>query len=178
MTSLSAAVLQRGRWVQTIVWASPTNAPRTGHREVTNERPIADLAGERVDELLALTPTAATSLAPLGFRSTDGGFDSFVFDPTEGFVRNGEVACVLGLTSDSAEAAFGYRWGLETLSISGRFRLQGDELVFQRWKQIAAGVSGGYVNYHVSGWLTDADRRRFLRLRGPSLVRELADKAR
>lgn len=148
-------------------------------REVTNERPIADLAGERVDELLALTPRLLRRrLAPLGFRSTDGGFDSFVFDPTEGFVRNGEVACVLGLTSDSAEAAFGYRWGLETLSISGRFRLQGDELVFQRWKQIAAGVSGGYVIPRVSGWLTDADRRRFLRLRGPSLVRELADKAR
>ncbi len=153
--------------------------PTGPSRDVPHDESIVDIAGERVDELLDATPRLLRRrLAPLGFRSTDGGFAPFVFDPTLGLVRNGEAACVLGLTSNSARAAFAFRWGLETLSISGRFRLEGDELIFQRWKQVAAGVSGGFVFPRLSGWLTDADRRRFLHKRGPSLSLELMDKVR
>jgi len=141
--------------------------------------PIIELAELRVDELLARTPTLlARRLRPLGFRSADDSFPPFVFDPQDALTAGASADCVVVVGGDAARAALGYRWGLETLSISGRFRLEGDESIFQQWKQLAAGVSAGLVCRPMRNWLLEPERRDFLRRRGFDFAMELVRKVR
>ena len=145
-------------------------------------RPLADVvtAAERaVAGLLAdFHPAVLRRLAPVTFRLTDLGA-RLVVDVAAGAVRvaapgEPETACVVDVSSQAAWYAFGHRWGLTTLTISGRLRVHGDEQPFTRLKQLGAAASAGFRTRGAVGDALSSRGRTYLRRRwrdvGPELL--------
>ncbi len=117
---------------------------------------------------------------PVTFRLTDLDA-SIVVDLGSGIRTLGAdeapTPCVVEVTSQAAWYAFGHRWGLTTLAISGRLRVHGDESAFTRLKQLGAAASSGFRS---KGLVRDIVRRRgrtYLRRRWRDVVPELAGRA-
>jgi L-ascorbate metabolism protein UlaG (beta-lactamase superfamily) len=84
------------------------------------------------------------------------------------------TGCVVEASSQAAWYAFGHRWGLTTLAISGRMRVRGDERPFTMLKQLAAASSAGFRSRSLVGDARSPRGRAFLRRRwrdvGPELL--------
>jgi hypothetical protein len=80
-------------------------------------------------------------------------------------------------SSQAAWYAFGNRWGLTTLAISGRLRVHGDEQPFTRLKQLGAAASSGFRSRGLVGDALRPRGRAYLRRRWRDLVPELAGRA-
>lgn len=86
--------------------------------------------------------------------------------------------CHLLLSSSAATAAFGNRWGLPTLLISGRFRVTPPgRQAFQRWKSLGALHASGYRTRELPRRLTQQRGREFVTRRWRDVVPQFLAKA-
>lgn len=124
--------------------------------------------------------TLLRRLAPVTFHLTDLD-ERVVVDPGTGVRRlasqEASTACVVEASSQAAWYAFGHRWGLTTLAISGRLRLRGDEAPFARLKQLAAATSSGFRSRGVVRDALSTRGRGYLRRRWRDLGPELVSRA-
>jgi hypothetical protein len=119
-------------------------------------------------------------LAPVTFHLTD--LDERVLVDLEHGVRvlgghEASSACVVVTSSQAAWYAFGHRWGLTTLAISGRLQVHGDERAFTRLKQLGAAASSGFRSRGVLGDALRPRGRTYLRRRWRDVVPELVGRA-
>lgn len=151
-----------------------THSPKTLEEVVAAaEAGIASLRTAHHDVLLR-------RLAPVTFRLTDLG-RGVVVDLARGVrtLAPGELgtACVVETTSQAAWYAFGHRWGLTTLAISGRLRVHGDERPFTRLKQLGAASSSGFRSRGLVRDSVAPRGRSYLRRRWRDVIPELAGRA-
>lgn len=131
---------------------------------------LAGLLATHRDVLLRRLEPVTFSVDDLGERIVvDASAGVRLLEPSEP-----STACVVEVSSQAAAYAFGHRWGLTTLAISGRLRVRGDERPFTMLKQLAAASSAGFRSRGLARDVLSPRGRAFLRRRwrdiGPELL--------
>lgn len=135
---------------------------------------VMTAATKRLDELHAsYHRLLLRRVPPVTFVVSDLG-RALEFAPGAAEVREVDAAhgtCRVVVSSQAGWYTFNFRWGLTTLLISGRFRIEGDERHFRRLKQLGAVASGGMQSRGlVRSLVGDGRRRDLLRRRWRNLV--------
>ena len=88
-----------------------------------------------------------------------------------------EAASVVRLSSQAARYTFAHRWGLSTLLISGRFRVDGPEEPWRRLKQLGSAHAQGIRTRGTLPLLTERRVLDNVRRRWPDLYRDVVRRA-
>lgn len=150
-------------------WSKVEAQPLRSHEAVPMEK-ILEAANQRIDDLQQKYHRLVLRwVPPVSFYVTDLGL-GFVVDLSKGAEElklANQADCTVSLGSQAAWHAFAMRFGLPTLGVSGRFRINHSEPDFKRLKKLCSAYSAGLYTRKVPrfglGWRTFEFwwRRRF-----------------
>jgi UDP-MurNAc hydroxylase len=138
-------------------WSEVARQPLRSHETCSMAR-ILDAANRRIEDMQhKYQRWILGQVPPVSFYVTD--LDrAFVVDLRAGAkeVELSEEQCVVSLASQAAWYTFAMRFGLPTLGVSGRFKINHSELAFAALKKLGAGYSSGFYTKRAprfrAGW--------------------------
>lgn len=126
-------------------WSEVATQPLRSHDTCSMEK-ILDAANRRVEDMQQKYQRWVLGRVPLmSFYVTDIG-RAFVVDLRMGAkeVELPEADCVVSLASQAAWYTFAMRFGLPTLGVSGRYKINHSEAAFAALKKLGAAYSSGF----------------------------------
>jgi Beta-lactamase superfamily domain len=126
-------------------WSQVATEPLRSHETCSMEK-ILDAANRRIEDIRQKYQRWLLGRVPLvSFYVTDLG-RAFVVDLRAGAteVQLPEAECVVSLGSQAAWYTFAMRFGLPTLGVSGRFKMNHSEPAFAALKKLGAAYSSGF----------------------------------
>jgi hypothetical protein len=126
-------------------WSEAATQPLRSHETCSMEK-IIDAASRRIEDMQQKYQRWVLGRVPLvSFYVTDLG-RAFVVDLRAGAkeVELPEAKCVVSLASQAAWYTFAMRFGLPTLGVSGRFKINHSEPAFAALKKLGAAYSSGF----------------------------------
>jgi UDP-MurNAc hydroxylase len=126
-------------------WSEITSQPVRSH-EPSSMTKILDAANRRVEDMQQKYQWWILGrVPPVSFYVTDLA-QAFVMDLRAGAkeVKLSEAECVVSLGSQAAWYSFATRFGLPTLGVSGRFKINHSEPAFAALKKLGSAYSSGF----------------------------------
>ena len=126
-------------------WSEVGTQPLRSHETCSIEK-ILTAANQRIEDMQKKYQRWILGRIPqVSFYVTDLG-QAFLVDLRSGAkeVRLSEAECVVSLASQAAWYTFAMRFGLPTLGVSGRFKINHSEPAFAALKKLGAAYSSGF----------------------------------
>lgn len=126
-------------------WSEVATQPLKSHETFSMEK-ILDAANKRIEDMQGKYQRwVLARVPPVSFYVTDLG-RAFVVDLREGAkeAELPEAKCVVSLSSQAAWYTFNVRFGLPTLGVSGRYKINHSEAAFAALKKLGSAYSAGF----------------------------------